>query len=100
MPSMLEILEAHSFGHSLLTVRGFCNGCDWNSYTGPKVAIEEHRHHVAQVLDEAMREREAEAWEEGFQAGWEEHESPGPFVNDYWDAKTPNPYRKESSDGR
>lgn len=60
--TILEILEAHTFGHSLLTVRGFCDGCDWHSYTGPKVAIEVHRAHVAEVLEKHMQEREAKAW--------------------------------------
>lgn len=32
------------------------------------------------------------AWDEGFTAGWEEATNPGAFVNDIWDAKTPNPY--------
>ena len=61
----LEILEAHTFGHSLLTVRGFCDGCDWHSYTGPKVAVEAHRAHLAEVLDKHMQEREAGAWRKG-----------------------------------
>lgn len=39
----------------------------------------------------------ASAWEEGFQAGWEEHEDLGAVVNDFWDAKTPNPYLPEKS---
>lgn len=37
------------------------------------------------------------AWDEGFSAGWAEHADSGPFVNDVWDAKTPNPYREEKS---
>lgn len=36
---------------------------------------------------------EAEVWDEGFAAGWAECSDPGAFVNDAWDAKTPNPYR-------
>ena len=44
---------------------------------------------------EELRKAKSEAWHEGFEAGWEEHENPGPFVNDIWDAKTPNPYRSQ-----
>ena len=47
-------------------------------------------------FDRAIAKIKAEAWEEGHQAGWEEHENPGPFVNDYWDSKLPNPYKEES----
>ena len=51
---------------------------------------------VAAMLAPMTREAQAEAWQEGHQAGWEEHENPGPFVNDYWDSKLPNPYKEES----
>ena len=37
----------------------------------------------------------ADAWDEGLQAGWEECQNPGPFVNDWWDSKAPNPHRIE-----
>ena len=37
----------------------------------------------------------AEAWDEGFSAGWDEAKDPGAFVNDAWDAETPNPYRED-----
>lgn len=39
----------------------------------------------------------AMAWDEGFSAAWQERDNPDPFVNDEWDAKTTNPYRKEQS---
>ncbi len=44
----------------------------------------------------ADRDRAAKkaAWFEGFEAGWAECSDPGAFVNDVWDAKTPNPYRE------
>lgn len=35
-----------------------------------------------------------EAWDTGFSAGWAEAKDPGAFVNDVWDAETPNPYRR------
>lgn len=41
-----------------------------------------------------------EAWQAGFEAGWDEAKDPDAFVNDVWDAKTPNPYRKDTSNGR
>lgn len=40
-----------------------------------------------------VREAREAAWYEGFRAGWEEAKDPGAFVNDVWDAETPNPYR-------
>ena len=40
------------------------------------------------------REVAEKAWDEGFEAGWAECDDPGAFVNDVWDAKTPNPYRE------
>ena len=40
------------------------------------------------------REVREKAWDEGFEAGWAECDDPGAFVNDVWDAKTPNPYRE------
>lgn len=36
-----------------------------------------------------------EAWQSGFESGWAEAKDPGAFVNDVWDAKTPNPYTDE-----
>lgn len=47
-----------------------------------------HAAHQASMLAPVL----ADVWAEGHQAGWDEHESPGPFVNDYWDSKLPNPY--------
>lgn len=38
-----------------------------------------------------------EAWQAGFEAGWAEAKDPGEFVNDVWDAKTPNPYAGKES---
>lgn len=52
---------------------------------------------VSAYLAVALPEAGALAWDEGFQAGWEEHEDPGAFVNDFWDAKTPNPYLPEGN---
>ena len=57
---------------------------------------EHHREALTAALLPLIREAQAEAWAEGHQAGWEEHENPGPFVNDYWDSKLPNPYKEES----
>lgn len=48
-------------------------------------------------LAERDRQVAQRAWGEGFEAGWAECNDPGPFVNDVWDAKTPNPYRKEAT---
>lgn len=31
-------------------------------------------------------------WDDGFKAGWAEASDPDAFVNDVWDAKTPNPH--------
>lgn len=45
------------------------------------------------IIAAEARKAQADIWDEGFQAGWTEHADPGPFVNDLWDAKTPNPYR-------
>ncbi len=49
-------------------------------------------------LAEVERAAAEKAWDEGFSAGWAECADPGPFVNDVWDAKTRNPYRKGQSD--
>lgn len=89
--SILEILEDHRFRPSALAV-GQCM-CDLSK----TMRVSVHRAHVAQVLEQHEREAKAVAWEEGFQAGWEEHEDPGAFVNDFWDAKTPNPYADEAT---
>jgi hypothetical protein len=45
-------------------------------------------------LAEEIRKAKNDAWFEGFSAGWDECDNPDPFVNDKWDAKTPNPYRQ------
>ena len=41
-----------------------------------------------------------EAWDEGFSAGWAEAKDPGAFVNDVWDAETPNPYNAATIEGK
>lgn len=42
-----------------------------------------------------------EAWQTGFESGWAEAKDPGVFVNNAWDAKTPNPYAdEEPTNGR
>lgn len=43
-------------------------------------------------LAEVERKAAQKAWDQGFEAGWAECSDPGAFVNDLWDAKTPNPY--------
>lgn len=48
-------------------------------------------------LAEVIRKAKNDAWFEGFSAGWDECDDPDGFVNDKWDAKTPNPYRKEEN---
>lgn len=48
-------------------------------------------------IEAAARALARDAWFEGFQAGWAEATDPGPFVNDVWDSKTPNPYAVEAS---
>ncbi|MEU5838539.1 hypothetical protein ABZ820_33395 [Streptomyces diacarni] len=86
-----EILEAHTQSFDWYPCK-----CGWKPvFDGRGAGEDQHRAHVAEVLDQHMREAKAVAWEEGFQAGWEEHEDPGAFVNDFWDAKTPNPYADE-----
>lgn len=47
-------------------------------------------------FDRFIAKVKSDAWGEGLQAGWEECQNPGPFVNDWWDSKLPNPYRIES----
>lgn len=59
----LEILEAHRFRPSAIAV-GQCM-CDLSK----TMRVSLHRTHVAQVLDEAMREREADAWQAGYEDG-------------------------------
>lgn len=44
---------------------------------------------------EYIRGIACEAWQAGFESGWDEAKDPGAFVNDVWDAKTPNPYADE-----
>ena len=45
-------------------------------------------------LAEVIRKAKNDAWFEGFSAGWDECDDPSGFVNDKWDAKTPNPYKQ------
>ena len=52
------------------------------------------------LLDEIAAQAKAEAWDEGFSAGWAEAKDPGAFVNDIWDAQTPNPYRAATIEGK
>lgn len=101
--SILEIIEAHTcHTHTTPHSIGYwarCT-CGWTGEGQQSHDYDfapEHRAHVAQVLEQHEREAKAVAWEEGFQAGWEEHEDPGAFVNDFWDAKTPNPYADEAT---
>lgn len=65
-----------------------CHGCKWvgASFTGFYA-------HQAAMLAPVIREERADAWGEGHQAGFQECQNPGPFVNDYWDSKLDNPYR-------
>lgn len=46
-------------------------------------------------FDRFIAKVKADAWDEGLQVGWEECQNPGPFVNDWWDSKAPNPHRIE-----
>lgn len=69
------------------------------TYTPTTEQVRKHWENVGfagtgEEFDRWLNQIRAEAWEEGFQAGWEEHENPGAFVNDYWDAKTLNPYKE------
>lgn len=68
-------------------------------YGLPGVNMNASGNSPAEIVDrwhqEELRRAKSDAWHEGFEAGWEEHENPGPFVNDIWDAKTPNPYRSK-----
>ena len=62
---------------------------DWsaNRGIGRKTAHEEFERFISDV--------KADAWDDGLQAGWEECQNPGPFVNDWWDSEAPNPHRIE-----
>lgn len=57
-------------------------------------SFEDDPDEAGKEFDRAIAKIKADAWEEGHQAGWEERENPGPFVNDYWDSKLPNPYKE------
>src|SRR5690606_35302652 len=50
---------------------------DWSASCGigRKTAHEEFERFIADV--------KADAWDDGLQAGWEECQNPGPFVNDW-----------------
>jgi hypothetical protein len=52
---------------------------------------------VVSLAADRDREMKKAAWFEGFEAGWAECSDPGAFVNDVWDAKTPNPYRESEA---
>lgn len=47
---------------------------------------------ATKAMAEIERKAAQKAWDQGFEAGWAECSDPGAFVNDLWDAKTPNPY--------
>ena len=55
--------------------------------------------HVDAWFAEEIRKAKNDAWHEGFSAGWDECDDPDAFVNDKWDAKTPNPYRQGEDNG-
>ena len=79
--TILEILEAHT--------RSFRTGrCSCDNH-GTKRTFHGHRSHVAGVLEEHMKEREAEAWDKG-----------ATFYDDADEIMLrANPYRKEPRDG-
>ena len=58
---------------------------------GSKLSVDD----CAAEFDRFIASVKADAWDEGLQAGWEECQNPDPFVNDWWDSKTPNPHRIE-----
>jgi len=79
------------------------SGCDVRDEESRLLTTRESRiAHVAQVLEEHMREREAEAWELGAATAWQRSSPKVNGTNYYWrSAGEPgNPHRKESSDGR
>lgn len=64
---------------------------DWAVVSDREVDTSEAAHE----FDRFIADVKADAWDEGLQAGWEECQNPGPFVNDWWDSKAPNPHRIE-----
>lgn len=60
-----------------------------------RLALDKH------PIDPEVKKAKYEAWQTGFESGWAEAKDPGAFVNDVWDAKTPNPYAdEEPTNGR
>ena len=85
----LELLEAHLQVHGIRDMRLHCS-CGWSD----ERRASHHRAHIAQVLEQHIREREAEAWDKGAN---EVHISGDQFDVDQ--AIAANPHRTESSDG-
>ncbi|UAV84825.1 hypothetical protein BV113_00310 [Glutamicibacter phage BIM BV-113] len=92
-----EILEAHQYEPTSYLVRiASCSCGDWADAAPAHLAkhFEGHRAHLAEVLEQHMREREADAWDKGAN---EVHISGDQFDVDQ--AIAANPHRTESSDG-
>jgi len=97
----LEILEAHT------VKRPWSEASRMRCKCGEVVTAETenqlyalHRAHVAQVLDEAMREAKAVAWDEGAAKGWRCSTPQVNGTNYHWrsSGKPDNPHRKEPND--
>jgi len=85
----LELLEAHQQVHGIRDMRLHCF-CGWSDERRASL----HRSHVAQVLEQHIQDREAEAWDKGAN---EVHISGDLFDVDQ--AIAANPYQTEPSDG-
>lgn len=95
-----EILEAHvvEVGRNVFTLEEWLRcKCGW---IGARVLAEgfdwepAKRDHVAEVLDEAMRGKQAIAWAHGFHKGRKTEN--GSHISTW----PKNPYREESTNGR
>lgn len=82
----LEILEAHR-ALSIRHLTPMHERCECGRLFDSKAA---HRHHVAEVLDQYVREREAIAWSGGFHKGRKTEN--GSHISTW----PKNPYRTET----
>ena len=96
-----EIIEAHQIGYVYSDIHGLrkqgCTGCGFRiegqvSEIGNMREI--HRAHLAEVLDEAMRGKQAIAWAHGFHKGRKTDN--GSHISTW----PKNPYREEATNGR
>ena len=87
-----EIIEAHL---RVKGVRGLETLCICGWHTAQRLRPEDlHRAHLAEVLDEAMRGKQAIAWAHGFHKGRKTDN--GSHISTW----PKNPYREEATNGR